>query len=724
MFLRYFVAALGILILSTQPIFAQRALVVSSKAFGDCPSISSVATDVGELKEAFERNGYEIFVSLPNQPGPLMPGIKRWIHELTQDSPSQPTTSILYYRGHLIQDSMGNLHLADFDCDRADPEFPLVDIVRRIAKVATAGRDYLIVLDVGYDKGNPLPELKKTVQVATRDFPNASVTMLAACQTPENTIWRQRNISHAAYWISRGLKYDRLAAGNDGTVTFTELNEFVARRISESIDLSVASTREGNEITLATHGRTTLENVASDLADQLATQALTNSVACLILPEIEVVKGSGDDKRHYATFCRQLQYRVNERLLEKCLYRAYQVAEPSVLREVLRERKFTRENIKSLKLSKLSLDYPNQTVVVYGSLYHGSKYESPRKSNELDIVLEPTFLDGRALPAIRQTATLNAPEWSTIASNSYIDRQATVDANITIAAAKYKTNPRPLAIPSDNAETASSPSDNVTTSDEELLFAEPRDRLGNRNVQLLSYEDDSIVSIADAFPDLDATVHPMRDPDYPFRIGLIVNGESQPRPPIFSADGSEMSVPLEPGDEYSIEIKNFSGRPVFMRLLVDGLNTVPDAPSAYAMPTDHRFLTLPTKLEKMRCFPAQPASIDSARSLFLRPLERTRSYKLRGFITDIRENEEQGIFRRFQVVRADQSEAWQQGFTEEVGIITAGIFQPVRRDARAMSKAPRVGTSLGETGTQVMKVYQGEFAPGPCLGVIHLRYGF
>ena len=66
--------------------------------------------------------------------------------------------------------------------------------------------------------------------------------------------------------------------------------------------------------------------------------------------------------------------------------------------------------------------------------------------------------------------------------------------------------------------------------------------------------------------------HPMTNPNFEFPVRIYVGGKERPG----HARGNEWFVPLRKGETYEIYVENRSGQPVCMRLLVDGLNTLPD----------------------------------------------------------------------------------------------------------------------------------------------------
>src|SRR5690606_13160212 len=65
--------------------------------------------------------------------------------------------------------------------------------------------------------------------------------------------------------------------------------------------------------------------------------------------------------------------------------------------------------------------------------------------------------------------------------------------------------------------------------------------------------------------------HPLLDPNCPYRVKIMIGGKE--RKGVFK--GNDMLVPVRRGEVYSIWVENQTGGMALMRLLVDGLNTLP-----------------------------------------------------------------------------------------------------------------------------------------------------
>jgi hypothetical protein len=132
-----------------------------------------------------------------------------------------------------------------------------------------------------------------------------------------------------------------------------------------------------------------------------------------------------------------------------------------------------------------------------------------------------------------------------------------------------------------------------------------------------------------------------------------------------------------------------------MRLLVDGLNTLPEKESTKGVQT---------------VIVGKRVNLDAAEAWELDPADATL-YAVRGFVTEVGV---QGKLREFTIVDADQSLAARQKFTDQIGIITAAFYDPA-------SGSRAVGTGLGrERKEEILE--SRHLKPGNLLSVVHIRY--
>jgi hypothetical protein len=194
--------------------------------------------------------------------------------------------------------------------------------------------------------------------------------------------------------------------------------------------------------------------------------------------------------------------------------------------------------------------------------------------------------------------------------------------------------------------------------------------------------------------------HPLQDPKFPYRVMLMVDGKE--RKPVFR--GNECYVPVSKGEEYEIWIENRSGGPVLTRLLIDGLNTLPEKDTTKGIST--YIVGKRVNLDEARFWILDPFDLKTERKI----------WAIRGFVT---ETGAQGKLRKFTVVDADQSLAARRQFTDQIGLITAAFYAP--------GSKPR-GSGIGQYGTEAGDeqdeeiLEQGGYRIGDMRGVVHLRY--
>ena len=171
-------------------------------------------------------------------------------------------------------------------------------------------------------------------------------------------------------------------------------------------------------------------------------------------------------------------------------------------------------------------------------------------------------------------------------------------------------------------------------------------------------------------------------PDFPFRVQIIVDGKE--RKGVFL--NNDMFVALGKGEVCRVKIENRADYPVMTRLLIDGLNTLPEPRTE---DPDKAVRVEPTSQKKSEYLPAQRVSLDEAQARKLDPGDvKPRAYTILGFYSVTGKNAK---YREFLMVDAQESLAGRQQFTDQIGLITAA-FYTVKGSSRA------IGTGEGELG--------------------------
>ena len=216
-------------------------------------------------------------------------------------------------------------------------------------------------------------------------------------------------------------------------------------------------------------------------------------------------------------------------------------------------------------------------------------------------------------------------------------------------------------------------------------------------------------------------VHPLSDDKFPFRISLLVNGKDESV--LFTDDKSVAYTPLKPRDKITIRVENQSRVPVFMRLTVDGKNTLPDRDGETGQFVPQKFVDW----RKARPWYLEPASENG----------QPRVYQIRGFFSQIA-----GDQRRAQnapqqanapdVADVDLFEVGQpkfiqelpRGFRDQAGMLTVAFYQPVPLTV-AQGDGQFLPIIKGPMVKQNIQVFQGRVTPAEVpLCFYSLRYGF
>jgi hypothetical protein len=168
----------------------------------------------------------------------------------------------------------------------------------------------------------------------------------------------------------------------------------------------------------------------------------------------------------------------------------------------------------------------------------------------------------------------------------------------------------------------------------------------------------------------------------------VIDGKDRPG----VARGNDYFVPVRKGEIYMIKIENRTPQMAMMRVLVDGLNTLPERSAKGIVTTQW----------------GQHVNLDEARPWELDP---NSAKGIRGFTTEVGT---QGKYKEFVVTDAEQSLAARRQFTDQMGIITVAFYAP-------KGGTRQLGTAAGREVDQKYESSRG-MQCGNLLGVVHLRY--
>lgn len=205
-----------------------------------------------------------------------------------------------------------------------------------------------------------------------------------------------------------------------------------------------------------------------------------------------------------------------------------------------------------------------------------------------------------------------------------------------------------------------------------------------------------------------AQPHPLMDPNFPFPVRIRVKTPSGTveRSGEFQNGGKDYVVKFQRGEVFEVWVHNRSRETAMMRMLVDGLNTLPE-------PSDPA--NAPFRFDSV----AAPVPLGQARAWVLDPRDprltnqQDPHWAVRGFVS---KSGEVGQLSEFKVMDAPQSAAAHAGFTEQLGYITLAFYT-----AEADSRGKQIGIGMGNTKPESLPERAG-LKPGKLLSVVTVRY--
>jgi len=630
------------------------ALLIGIEKYHRANKLTCTINDVHQLSQTLRaRGGFEpdcILEITDDNPNPryqplkssLLAELPTWLGR-----PGKDDTIVVYFSGHGFRDAAGKMYLAPIDCDpenAAATGIPIEWLREQIGGCRAGFK--LLVLDAchaGSEKGED-----EHSGVAAKDlgdpFQNLEkvVTLASSTADQKSQIWEDKRQSLFSYWLTQGLK-GHADKDNDGAVDVDELYEYVSRTVKHTSEVYfprpqtpvriVRSGVAGVPVVVRLQPQS-LKQVISDMAEQLSDVLLERRV-----PRVGVLEFTNDTKlgellgADFGLLGRYCAEEVEHQLIERSASK-YNLVDRRRLQTALKSQGFSLSDLGSgAALAQLSQSAGGMPVMALGTLRNRT-----RRVINLQCRLMQTEGD-EVLGTVGGTASLNESEWAMLGRSVAIkpeDRKP--------EAATGQEAPRPLA-------------DQVI------------ERIDRRS----------------------EGAHPLEDPSFPYRIKLMIGG--QERAGEFRRN--DYFVPVHKGEVYEIWVENKSKQVTCMRLLVDGLNTLPELEKTKGVAT---------------YVIAARVNLDDARWWVLDPAQ-SEIYAVRGFVS---QTGAEGELREFAVVDADQSLAARQKFTDQVGVITAAFYAPA-------GATRSVGTGLGKRRSEKLKENK-EVRPGNLLAVVHLRY--
>jgi hypothetical protein len=563
--------------------------------------------------------------------------------------PGAQDTLIVYFSGHGFRDpNSEKMYLAPLDCDLQQLDATGISVAwLRDAIKGCPARFKLLVLDTchaGSEKSLGGGEQLVPTDLGESFKDVSGVVTLASCKAREQSqLWDEKQQSLFSYWLNLGLR-GHADLDFDGAVDVDELYKYVDSRVRASVKARFPIAQTPARIIPAdvTGVQVVVRPTPPTLRQALTEMAEVFSVATADqqLRQIGVLEFKNDTEAGellHANF--GLLGRYCAEFLEAQMARSaadqVRVIDRETLQRAVTDQGFSLADLGSpAALQTLSAKLGGKVALVDGTLSH-------RVGREMNWRCKLRSGDtGEVLEWAGGTVVLSLDEWAMIG--------------------------RSVAVtPADRVVEHTPSGDPVRPVDDQVV-----DRLDQRA----------------------EGPHPLQDKSFPLRVKIKVGGKERAG----EFRGNELFVPLRKDEVYEVWVENHTGRLVLLRLLVDGLNTLPEKHDAKGVAT---------------YIIGKRVNLDEARHWLLRP-EDGKEFAIRGFVTDVGP---QGKLREFKVVDAAESLAARRQVTVQIGVITAAFYAPGGEDRG-------LGTAPGRLRDE--KILEGEKVKvGNVLAVIHVRYG-
>jgi uncharacterized caspase-like protein len=585
----------------------------------------------------------------------LLQSLPDWLSK-----PGEQDSIIVYFSGHGFRDKDGKLYLAPLECDPDEPTSAGIPVEWFRGQLAGCKAAFkLLILDAchaGSEKG------EETRSVNANDLGNQFeevdrvVTIASSKASEKSQIWAAKEQSLFSYWLNQGLR-GHADRDRNGSVDIEELYNFVFSNVKRTAGLRfprpqspvriVRSGVEGTPTVVALMPQP-LSVVLADIAEQLASaieERKLGRVGVLTFHD----HTPGGEEAIGANFGNIGKYCSEElhRQLQDAGAGKFSVIDRRRLNEAIAKNDFRIASLGSTRsLVNLSKDVDGMPVLVVGSLLS-------RKGRviHLECKLQQTDSDTDPGVVVGGSAALNESQWAMLGISSVVrpeDRRP-----------EYRED----SVIQDSVE------------------AQVIERIDNRAQGQRS--------------------HPFLDPTFEFNVEMIIDGNVRKG----EFRGNDYFVPVKKGEIYKIRVTSRTSQPMMMRLLVDGLNTLPEKEKSKGVVTEEWGAHV--DLSEARAWVLDPKGPELKGGL---PV-----WNIPGFATTTGTN---GRIREFLISDAENSLAARQKYTDEIGLITAAFYF-AGDGSRSGSGA--LGTQAGDEVSMDLTERAG-LKVGNLRGVVHIRY--
>lgn len=585
----------------------------------------------------------------------LLQSLPEWLSK-----PGEHDTIIVYFSGHGFRDKDGKLYLAPLECDPDDPTstgIPVEWFRGELASCKAAVK--LLILDAchaGSEKGEESRSVNANDLGNQFEEVDRVVTIASSKASEKSQIWESKEQSLFSYWLNQGLK-GHADRDRNGTVDIEELYKFVFGNVKRTADMRfprpqspVRIVRSGIEGTpdVVVLQPQPLNVVLADIAEQLASAIEERKVGRVgVLTFHDHTPGGnegiGTNFGNIGKYCsEELHTQLQDAGAGK-----FSLIDRRRLNEAIAKNDFRIASLGSAgSLKNLSRDVDGMPVLVVGSLVS-------RKGRviHLECKLQQTESDTDTGVVVGGSAALNESQWAMLGISSVVrpeDRRP-----------EYRED----SVIQDSVE------------------SQVIERVDNRAQAPRS--------------------HPFQDPTFEFNVEMLIDGKVRKG----EFRGNDYFVPVKKGEVYTLRITSRADQPMMMRLLVDGLNTLPEKEKNKGIVTEEWGAHV--DLSEARAWVLDPNGPELKGGPAV--------WEVPGFATTIGTN---GKIRQFLISDADNSLAARQKYTDEIGLITAAFYF-AGEGSRGGGGA--LGTQAGDEVSMDLSERPG-LRIGNLRGVVHLRY--
>ena len=514
------------------------------------------------------------------------------------------------------------------------------------------------------------------------------VTLASCTKNQYSYFWEEKEMSMFSYWLNEGLKGNADSNG-DGTVTFNELDEFVNTNVSKTV-LEIKGNKQTpvriirsdvSGVPVVIQPRpVSLDLLLNDVAEHIvAAMQLYNVKRTGVLEFSSTIGGRALDRAKYGTFAAYCAERLEERISNRLPRRVgeeegFDIVNRETLEKTLKSKEIGVDDLFDPKVAATKIEIGGKPLpsFVVGTI------ENQRGSH---VKFQCTLLNldsMNKLHSSRGAAVLTESEWGMLGASAMIPEEKPAQTAVTTQVVNSNvevTNPADFIPPSGPPRVGFQP---AVTQDLRLT-----------NTAMVDWLDAS----------LSHSPHPLLCDDRRFDVVIEVKTDriDQNGSPIFVprqavTKGNNVFVQLHRGEVYRIRLHNNWPTTVAARVLVDGLNTLPQKSgwvtkfSAIA-PVEEEEMAPRVNLEHARYWLLRSGSVSFIPGF----IERTGSG---------------GAGREFRITDVPSSLAAQKEFTEQIGIITVALYstKSTPRTRSAFQKQKDVGTEPGEEINMDLKV--------------------